>query len=295
MRNNTQMLRKITLHAIALLGILVVFNACKKEYESLESIDDAKMQAYINSNNIKPTKGATGYYYQVLNEGTGDVLKNSDSIFYSYNFKTLSGTILNQSTDLRIPGTFLGYTDRFVVNNTSYLLTPVREVLSKLKRGGKATLILPSYLAFGKNGIESLGISSNEIIVMDLGIYTQAKLHEINDFEIGKFIAANKLTLMKDPSRAYYNVITPGTGKDAINLNSKITANYTVRTLEGSVLETATGGTFSEVLNDLYKGWQLILPGRLTAGGKIRLVIPADLGGGTQCLDFDIEIVSVAN
>ncbi|NII85727.1 MULTISPECIES: FKBP-type peptidyl-prolyl cis-trans isomerase [unclassified Pedobacter] len=282
------------LSLFALLLATTIFSSCKKEYESIESVDDAAIQAYLKKNNLSFDKDPKGYYYKIITSGTGDVVKNQDSVYYSYTFKTLSGQVLNQTSDLMIPGTFLGYTDRFTINNVSYVFTPIREVLTKLKRGGKATLIMPSSMAFGKNGVSFLNIGSNENILVDLGIYAESKRHEIDEFEINKFISNNNLTLIKDPSRARYSITTPGTGTDVINLNSTIVANYTVRHLDGTVLQSSTDGTFSDVLSNLYKGWQLILPGKVTAGGKLRLVIPSDLANGTP-LDFDIEIVKVTN
>ncbi|MDQ0637438.1 FKBP-type peptidyl-prolyl cis-trans isomerase [Pedobacter sp. W3I1] len=283
------------LSLFALLLATTIFSSCKKEYESIETVDDAAIQAYLKKNNLSFDKDTKGYYYKVTTPGTGDVVKNSDSVYYSYTFKTLSGQVLNQTSDLMIPGTFLGYTDRFTINSVSYVFTPIREVLTKLKRGGKATLIMPSSMAFGRNGVSFLNIGSNENILVDLGIYAESKRHEIDEFEINKFVTNNNLTLIKDPSRARYSITTPGTGTDVINVNSTIVANYTVRYLDGTVLQSNTDGTFTDVLSNLYKGWQLILPGKVTAGGKLRLIIPADLANGVSPLDFDIEIVKVTN
>lgn len=286
------MQKKLTIYLTSLLAMIVLFNSCKKEYESIQNIDEAKIQAYTNGKGY--TKDASGYYFKITDAGTGSELKNTDSVFYSYKFSSLDGRVFNESSNVVIPGNFLGYTDRFLIGVNSYLFTPIREVYSRLKRGGKATLVMPSYLAFGKNGLSTQNIDPNEVIVVDLGIYTQAKMHEIDELEIQNFIAKNNLTLTKDASRARYAILTPGTGTDAITLNSTIQANYTVRYLDGSVLQSNTDGSFSEVLADLYKGWQLILPGRVKAGGKLRLVLPSDLANGTP-LDFDIEILSVTN
>ncbi|WP_406824153.1 FKBP-type peptidyl-prolyl cis-trans isomerase [Pedobacter sp. KACC 23697] len=281
----------------AILLVTVVFSSCKKEYESIESTDDAAIQAYLKKNNLNFDKDPTkGYYFKINTQGTGSKVANQDSVYYTYTFKTLSGQVLQQTSDLMILGTYLGYTDQFMINSNTvnYVFAPVREVLSKLNRGGKATLIMPSHLAFGKNGLSALNIGSNENIIVDLVMYNESKRHEIDELEINKFIANNNLTLIKDPSRARYSIITPGTGTDAISLTSTIVANYTVRYLDGTVLQTSTDGSFSSVLSDLYKGWQIILPGKVTAGGKLRLIIPSDLANGRP-LDFDIEIVKVTN
>ncbi|WP_293790118.1 FKBP-type peptidyl-prolyl cis-trans isomerase [uncultured Pedobacter sp.] len=281
---------------LGLFGILlatIIFSSCKKEYESIQSIDDAAIQTYLKQNNLSFTKDQTkGYYYKITAQGTGSAVANQDSVYYSYTFKTLSGQVFFQSKDLMIPGNYLGYTDRFTFNQQQFLLTPVREVLSKLNRGGKATLIIPSYMAFGKNGLSALNIASNENIIVDLGLYVESKRHEIDELEINKLIANNNLTVTKDPSRARYSIITPGTGTDAINLNSTIVANYTLRTLDGVIVPQPA--QITDVLSNLFKGWQLIIPGKVTAGGKLRLILPSDLANGMP-LDFDIEIVKVTN
>lgn len=295
MHNNLQMLKKYSLYSLALLGILVLLNSCKKDYETIQSIDKAKIQAYLTKNNLTMTEDPAGYFYRINDPGAGAEVKNADSIYYSYTFASLDGTIHVQTTDLDVPGNYLGYTDQFVVGQNLYSFTAFRDVLSKLKRGGKATLIMPSYLAFGKNGITSLNIPSNEVLLVNVGIYSQAKKHQIDDFMINAFLTKNSLSLTKDPSGAYFNVITPGTGTVPITTTSTITANYTVRYLDGTVVETSTAGAFVALLEDLYKGWQIVLPGRLTKGGKIRLIIPSAIGGGTRPLDFDIEIVEVVN
>ncbi|RZK63750.1 MAG: hypothetical protein EOO85_30760 [Pedobacter sp.] len=196
---------------------------------------------------------------------------------------------------MTIPSTFLGYTDRFTIGGQPYVFTPIREVLSMLKRGGTAKLIIPSSMAFGRNGFESIGVGSNENIMVDLGIYSYSKRHEVDEFEINKFIANKSLTMIKDPSRARYSISTPGTGTDAITLNSTLVVNYTGRYLDGTVFDSSADGAFSSVLSGLIKGWQLIIPGKLRAGGKMRLIVPSDLAYGSAPLDFDIEIVSVTN
>jgi len=289
-------MNKLTkLSLLTCLLAIVFLSACKKEYETIQATDDNAIQAYLKSNSLNLTKSSTGYYYSVLTPGSGNVLKNSDSIYYSYSFKLLNGKVLNQTSDLSIPGTFLGYTDRFTIGGQPYVFTPIREVLSMLKRGGTAKLILPSYTAFGRNGLESIGVGSNENILVDLAIYNYTKKHEVDEFEINKFIADKGLTMIKDPSRARYSISASGTGTDRITTNSTIVVNYTVRYLDGSEIETSPTGGYSAILNTLYKGWQLILPGKVTAGGKLRLIVPSDLGSGATPLDFDIEIVSVTN
>lgn len=287
-------MRKITTYILAFASVIVLFSSCKKEYETVEELDNKNIQAYKAANSSLSFTDTAGYSYAITEEGSGTHVLNSDSVYYSYAFKSVTGTVYNQTSDLMIPGTLLGYTDQFAIGNTAYLFKPVREVLAKLKRGGKATLLLPSRMAFGKNGISSFGIGSNETIVVELGLYTYEKRHEVDAYEIPTFITRNNLTFTTDAATGIrYNVSAAGTGTDAIGDFSSLVVNYTGRYLDGTVFDAGTGVTFR--LDQLIRGWQLILPGKITAGGKIRIVIPSHLAYGSRPLDFDIEVTTVTN
>jgi len=283
-------MRKITAYIVALFSVAVLFSSCKKEYETIEELDSKTIAAYKASSGLTFTDDPTGYSYSITAPGTGSEVVNSDSVYYSYVFKSASGKIHNQTSDLMIPGTRLGYTDQFAIGQSSYSFKPVREVLAKLKRGGKATVVLPSRMAFGKNGLTAFGIGSNEILIVELGLYTYAKRHEVDAYEIPTFITRNNLTFTTDPSGVRYNISTPGTGTDAIGPQTTFICNYTGRYLDGSVFDAGTGATFR--LGEVIKGWEVIA-GKITAGGKIRIIIPSHLAYGARPLDFDIEVTTV--
>lgn len=290
MHNNIQMRNKLTVYTIALLGI-VLFNSCKKEYESIESIDEAKIQAYLKQNNLTMTKDASGFYYQVLAQGTGAPLSNKDSVFFDLNVGSLTGTNYYATAAYANEGTYLGYVTP----------TPNRIALTGLNRGGKVRVILPSYLAYGKNG--SGVIPSNEIISTVITVLPEEKQWQIDDRRINEFLTAKALTgFIKAPTRVYYKVLTPGSGT-SIDLTSTITVKYAGRTLNGTVFDQSTGdATLSSSLTGLIKGWRVLLG--MQKGAKVRIFIPSDLGYGltpqtnipaSSVLDFDIEVIDVTN
>lgn len=297
------MIKKLSLYAFALLGCLVLFNSCKKEYEDIETVDERSIADYIAKNNLTNVKDTLGYYYQILTPGTGAAVVNSDSVYYTYDFKNTSGTSFLKSPDYLVSSTFLGYTDRF----TFKMLPAVRYTLGKLKKGGTARVILPSRMAFGKNGVSSLGIGSNEVIVIDLALLDLNNRVEADNYVINKFIAANSLQTTLDPSRVRYTISAEGTGKESVTATSKVKVKYTGRLLDGTVFDSSADGV-EFVLDEVIAGWTKVIPGKIGVGGKIRLLIPSDLAygrssqtdgagnvsiPGNSCLDFDIEIISV--
>lgn len=277
-------------YLFALLATLVVFNSCKKEYESIESIDDAKIQAYIQKNNIPAVKDPSGYYYQVLEQGTGGPLLNKDSVFYNLNVKSLTGVTYYTPSSYSNEGNYLGY------------LTPepYRNALYTIKRGGKVRVIIPSYLAYGKNGTGM--IPPNEVLVSEITVLPETKQWEIDDKVIRSFIADKGLTMLKNSARVYFNISTEGNGS-FITPKSIITVKYKGRLLTGTVFDESGANDLVRALNGLIVGWQKVLVG-VTKGSKLRILIPSDLAYGTtgstgippnSVLDFDIEIVDVVN
>lgn len=293
-------MRKLTTYTLALLGILVLFNSCKKEYESIQSIDDAKIQAYINANNLKgkmiPDPNGSGFYYQVVSQGTGAPMLNKDSVFYNLSISSLNGTNYYTTAQFSNEGTYLGY-----ISPSSY-----RIALDGAPRGSKVRVILPSYLAFGKNG--TAAVPSNEVIISELTTDVLTTQTEIDDKRIADFLASKGIIATRHSSGVYYQVITAGTGTDVIDEHSSLVVKYAGRLFSGTTFDSSDA--YTTTLQSVIQGWGKVLP-LFKSGAKIRIFIPSGLAYGTTgstnsatgvvvippsaCLDFDITITSVTN
>lgn len=304
------MLKKLSGYALALIGLTLLFSSCKKEYESIQSVDASAISNYIKANNLTnmvADPNNTGFYYQILNPGTGtNTFKNTDSVLYKTIVKSLAnGTTYLDSAVNANQGTFVGYagTSLTYVASWNINIPAINTVMLQLKPGGSARILLPSYLAFGKNGLNT--VPPNENIDLYINVLPEVKQWQADDRVIRAFIGKNALTMTKDPSRVYYSVVTPGTGTDPITANSTVTVKYTGRLLDGTVFDSNSDGVAFALLKGVIKGWTLGITGsKITKGGKIRLLIPSDLAYGTgssgaigpnSVLDFDIEITDVSN
>lgn len=297
------------LSLFTLLLATIIFSSCKKEYESIQSIDDAAITSYISKNNLtqmKPDPDKTGFYYQATNPTDGTLFLNSDSILYDVTVKSMaSGSTYLQSPVNANLGTYVGYLNGFFQSSLSttvtYNIPALRTAALALKPGGTVRVLLPSYLAFGKNGAGV--IPSNENLDFTIKSYPYRKQWQLDDFKIQNYLASKSLTATKDPSRIYYIVNTLGTGAVIGGLESTVTIKYTGRFLDGTSFDSSTDGTFATTLTSLIKGWQIMIP-KFPVGTKFRMFIPSDLAYGlsgsgavlpNSVLDFDIEIVSVTN
>ena len=278
------------------LLLLTILFSCQKEYETVEVIDDRNVQEYIQLNKINMQQyQGTGIYYQVVSPGTGLEVQYSDKVPALITMRSLDGkyvsvdtfSIANRYYD------FLGY----------YNLEPIRmgvkEVLKK--SNGTIRMIIPSRLAFGRNGSGSIpGNASLDVTVRALDI---SKLVQYEDFTIKKYLESNSLTgFTKTTTGLYYKIGQPGTGSP-ITIESTIVANYTGKLLNGTIFDRALAGSEATFkVNSLVNGWRQGIP-LIKQGGSIRLIVPSTLGYGLEgsspsipafsVLDFEITVTDV--
>lgn len=278
------------------LLLLTILFSCQKEYETIDIIDDRNVKEYIQLNKINMQEyQGTGVYYQVVSAGTGPEVQYSDRMPALITMRSLDGKYVSVDT-FSIANryyNFLGY------YNPEPIRVGVKEVLKK--SNGTLRMIIPSRLAFGRNGSGSIpGNASLDITVKALDF---SKLVAYEDFTIKKYLESNSLTgFTKTTTGMYYKIGQPGTGSP-ITTDSTIVANYTGKLLNGAIFDRAVVGSEATFkLNSLVKGWREGIP-LIKQGGSIRLIIPSTLGYGLDgsspsipafsALDFEITVTDV--
>ena len=135
----------------------------------------------------------------------------------------------------------------------------------------------------------------------------QAMMGKINKQkeEGAAFLAANKSKegVVELPEGLQYTVLQEGTGAKP-RVNSMVRAHYAGALLDGKEFDSSyrRGQPFEARVNQLIKGWQIVLP-MMAEGSKWRLWIPSDLGYGDRgagagipggaTLVFDVELIKV--
>jgi len=134
--------------------------------------------------------------------------------------------------------------------------------------------------------------------------YDPAPQFTIDTTAIRAFIKANNIQAVKDQSGVFYQIIEPGTGSISYTSNTKVTADYEGRLLNGTVFDSSKGNPITFTLGGIIAGWQIGIP-KIQKGGKIRLIIPSYYGYGNVAqgtsipanaiLDFNITLTEVSN
>ncbi|MRX47163.1 FKBP-type peptidyl-prolyl cis-trans isomerase [Pedobacter puniceum] len=283
------------LFGFLLLAISVLAISCEKETRSLKEIEDQLIQEYIRSNNLNFTKDTTGFYYQVIDEGNSNlpILKYSDKVRIGQKTTSINKAV-NYETSIYNPtqADFVGYIKPI----------PWRESIRKLRKGGVVRILIPSYLAYGKDGFGT-NVPGNSILDTRIEVVDDTNLELYEDRLINRYLTEKNITAIKDASGLYYQISAAG-DSNFPTVDSEITIAYTGRLLTGAVFDSRTASNpLNSKLSELIEGWKIALP-KIGVGGKIKIIVPSRLAygetgagqgsiiGPNTVIEFDIELIA---
>jgi FKBP-type peptidyl-prolyl cis-trans isomerase len=132
------------------------------------------IEAYLKEKGLNGTKTASGLYYVIEREGTGEATTPNTTMSVDYAGYLLDGTLFDTS----IPE--IAKANNIFNEQRPYEALPVNvgmgqvipgwdEGLMLLKKGSKAKFIIPSPLGYGENGAGA-AIPANSILVFDVEV-----------------------------------------------------------------------------------------------------------------------------
>jgi len=184
---------------------------------------------------------------------------------------------------------------KFVVGTNSFI-SGVDEGIVGMKIGGTRTIIIPSDLAYGEEGIGPIPPNSDLKLVVELIDVKERIVVEMWEIDSTK--------LKTTESGLQYSIVTEGEGETADSGNV-VTVHYSGFLTDGTKFDSSVerDDPFSFLLGmgQVIPGWEEGLK-LMKKGGKTRLVIPpqlayGELSAGTippnSKLIFDVELVDV--
>ncbi|MEM8523623.1 MAG: FKBP-type peptidyl-prolyl cis-trans isomerase [Bacteroidota bacterium] len=277
-----------------LLMSICLFGSCLKDdnfvnvNEQFEA-DLLLIDEYLQANNLEAESSNSGLHYIIEEKGSGKKPKIDQVVSIRFKQMLLDGTVINEITG-----------DSSVTVNIQAVLPGLQESLLLLKKGGKGTFILPSYLGLGVTSSPS--VPANSVLVFELelvDILTPERILEIDKEKIEDYLSENSIEAEVTDEGIYYTFEEEGTGENPSS-NATVTVKYKGYLLNGEVFDQTEGdatATFS--LSRVIRGWQIGIP-LFKKGGKGTIYIPSELAYGptgsssippNTVLAFDIELV----
>lgn len=133
----------------------------KVEMDNAKKGESAKMKAYVSSKGLKTTVSPSGLNYVISTQGSGVKPNPGDTVLVNYTGSFLSGKIFDTSLPdiAKKAGTFnpqRPYEPLKMPVGMSNSIPGFEEGLMLLNKGSKATLIMPSNLAYGEQGNQGI-------------------------------------------------------------------------------------------------------------------------------------------
>ena len=270
---------------VLLIFILTIISSCLKDTDGWEK-EQKLLKQYIAANNITVEPTASGLYYIEEVEGTGASVETDDYLIIEYTARTLSGTIYDSTDSLTAVQN--GFSDqkiifgplKFKLSNVSII--GVKEGLTYMKEGGKARLIIPSDIGFGRYSYGNLPGYSTLIYDIELiEVIKDPVAHEASLLE--NYLTENDITIDPTASGLYYIEELEGTGNFPVQGNSCV-VNFTGKLIDGRIFSKVLGAdtyTFTIGITEIIAGFQegvyLMKP-----GGKATFIIPSDIAYGSE-------------
>lgn len=176
-----------------------VENDAKQIVHDQRQKDEKAIATYIAQNKLKDLKKTySGIWYTVEREGEGDFAQKGDVVAVRYVGKFLDGKVFGSSDED-------GRLFEFPVAE-KFAMQAFDEMLLLLKKGGKATFVTPSYLAYQAQGmakivppntplvfeIEFVDIILNKIVIENKGEILEKERKKIDEDKKAKALEAQK-------------------------------------------------------------------------------------------------------
>jgi FKBP-type peptidyl-prolyl cis-trans isomerase len=283
---------------------------------SLIKKEEDALLKYVEEKKISVTPTTTGLYFIENTAGNGMKIDSGSWVKAHFKVSLIDGKQIFSTYDRGEPMDF-EYGKRFD--------TPgFEEGVSKMLKGGKATFIVPSKIAFGEMGRGAM-VSPYSTVIYDVELIdvTSKADHdkkvaeekkkeemkkETNKKQEGalmnKYLKEKNITAKPTASGLIFVEKVKGTGAKA-SAGKKVKVHYTGTLLDGTKFDSSRDRNepfeFTLGQGQVIKGWDEGI-GMMNVGGKAILVIPSSIAYGDRdngkippfsTLVFDVELLDV--
>lgn len=146
---------------LALLGVNAAY--AQSRAAAQRATDEKLITEYLAKNNITATRTKSGLYYVITKQGTGKNAWRGQTVTLNYTGKTLDGVMFDSNLD----PAFNHVAPLTCSIGMGQVIKGWDEGIQLLNTGSKATLVIPSHLAYGDKAVGE-AIPANSVLVFDV-------------------------------------------------------------------------------------------------------------------------------
>ncbi|TFH26994.1 MAG: hypothetical protein E4H10_05345, partial [Bacteroidia bacterium] len=315
-------IKRIIYFTLAITVSLTLMSACVAEEDSPEEIMEQEQRffnIYLAANYPDAEPQASGLYYLEYTAGGGDNPGPEDWVLVNHVSYTIPDNVVydtyieNVAKDIRQFDAAAMYGPYKMYNGAN--VEGLKEGLSMMREGGKATLLFTSELGYGSTNSGSVGANRSLKYEIEL-LEVIGGMEEIDTYEQGKIttyldtVAQYDTVYDASTEKVISYMVDVATDGPLVGLDSTISVAYKGYLLDGRVFDEKTSDDpfiFKPSSVEWAARWDLVLP-RLHEGEKVRMIFPYQLAYGEvgeytnskkvkippfETLIFDLEIISV--
>jgi len=285
--------------------------------QSLEKKEGESIQSYLSTNKVTVQPSPDGIYYIETTPGKGMKIDSGCQVKLQFKVSLVDGKQIFSTFDRPEPVSFQ-YGKKFD--------TPgLEQAVGLMKKGTKATVIVPSKMAFGEQGRGTIVPPYSTIVynVEIVDVLTKAEYEKEQAAKkkedqmktenakkdegalMQKYLKDNKITAKPTASGLYYIEKIKGTGPRAMS-GKKVKVNYTGTLLNGKVFDSSKDKKpfeFTLGQGQVIKGWDEGIA-MMNVGGKATLIVPSSIAYGERSMGsiqpystlvFDVELLDVTD
>ncbi|MCX6251753.1 MAG: FKBP-type peptidyl-prolyl cis-trans isomerase [Bacteroidetes bacterium] len=284
--------------------------------QALKNKEGETLQNYLTTNKITAQPTPSGIYIIESEQGKGMKIDSGVQVKLHFKVSQLDGKQIYSTYDHPEPMSFQ-YGKRFD--------TPgFEEAISTMKKGSKATIIVPSKMAFGEQGRGNLVPPFATLLynVEILNVQTKAEFDKEAENKkkedeqkkasakkdesmlLQKYLKEHNITTKPTASGLYYIEKVKGTGPRA-EAGKKLKVNYKGTLLDGKVFDQSKEKPLEFTLGQgqVIKGWDEGFT-MMNKGGKATLIIPSSIAYGDRSMSiitpystlvFEVELLDITD
>lgn len=139
-----------------------------KEAENQKRLEEEpeRIAKFVKEHNVNVAPSETGVYYLEIRKGTGAFVEDGDMVSIHYNLYNLDDKLIESSFE---------YEPLQFVFGAGDMVPGIEEALTKMRVGGRCTIIVPSAMGFGNVAIDE-ELPANSTVIFDIELIDVQKV-----------------------------------------------------------------------------------------------------------------------